>query len=56
MEQLVLDEIVTTLSEAQEILTKEIPAPDMDVTEWNATPVGRAVRRIQNAINLIVED
>lgn len=57
-DELVINEIVTKLSEAQEILTKEIPSADtdMDVSRWNATPVGKAVHRIQHAINLILED
>ena len=49
-------EIVTKLSEAQEILAAvPIDPPDMEVTEWNATPIGRALARIQSAVNMLVE-
>ena len=51
-----IDEIVVKLSEAQEILAAvPVDPPDMEVTEWNATPIGRALSRIQSAINLLVE-
>ena len=51
-----IDEIIVKLSEAQEILAAvPVVPPDMEVTEWNATPVGRALARIQSAINMLVE-
>lgn len=46
--------ILAKLAEALNILG-EIPPPDPDmgVDEWNATPIGRACSRIQNAIDKI---
>jgi hypothetical protein len=42
------------LNEAQDILTTN--TPDMEVSEWNATPIGRAVRLIGSAIDKLVDD
>lgn len=49
-----IDEVIQLLNEAQDILTTNIP--DMDVSEWKATPAGRAVSRIQSAIDKLVDD
>jgi hypothetical protein len=46
--------IIAKLTEAENIL-KEIPVPDMDIAEWNATPIGRAMRRIADAIDMLVD-
>ena len=60
LEEEQIDDIVAKLSEIQEILLahdKETRAiPDMDVVEWNGTPIGRAIGRIQNVINVFTED
>ena len=50
-----LNEIIAKLNEAQDILLKTISVPDMTVTEFNATPTGRAVRRIQDVL-ILIED
>ena len=50
-----IDAIIAKLNEATAILTKEIPLPDMDVSEWNQTPIGRAVGAIGDALELLVE-
>jgi hypothetical protein len=51
----IFDAIIAKLNEAQAILTKELPMPDMDVAEWNATPIGRAVSRIGDVLELMQE-
>jgi hypothetical protein len=50
-----LNDIIAKLNEAQDILLKEVPIPDMTVQEFNATPQGRAVRRIQDVL-ILIED
>jgi len=49
-----IDAIVAKLEEAQNCL-KEVPVPDMDISEWNATPIGRATNRIADAIDMLVD-
>jgi hypothetical protein len=44
-----IDEVIQLLNEAQDILTTNIP--DMEVSEWNATPAGRAVSRIHKLVD-----
>jgi hypothetical protein len=56
MDDELLAQIFAKLNEAQEILIKEIPLPDKDVFEWNQTPIGRAVGRIGDAIELLDEN
>jgi len=51
----IFDAIIAKLNEAQAILTKELPMPDMDVAEWNATPIGRAVSPIGDVLELMQE-
>lgn len=46
--------VIDKLNEARDILTKDMP--DMDISEWNATPIGRAVRRITDAIDMMVDN
>ena len=50
-----LNDIIAKLNEAQDILLKTISVPDMTVMEFNATPTGRAVRRIQDVL-ILIED
>ena len=45
--------IIALLDEVTRILTKEVPLPDMDVSEWNQTPIGRAVAKIGDALELL---
>jgi hypothetical protein len=53
-EEATLAEIIALLDKAATILTKEIPQPDaMYVSEWNATPIGRAVGAIGEALSLL---
>lgn len=50
-----IDEVIQLLNEAVEILSAN--TPDMDIAEWNATPAGRAIRKIEAAAaRLIGED
>lgn len=53
-----IDKILKLLNGVQDILTKELdpPHPDeMDVSEWNATPVGRAVGLLGDACDMLTE-
>jgi len=51
-----IDAIIAKLNAVTQILTKEIPLPDMDVSEWNQTPIGRAVGGIGDAIEMLTEE
>ena len=55
MEPEELAQIVAKLNEAQEILDKlaRETMESMDISEFNQTPIGRAMIRIGNAIDLI---
>ena len=48
--------VIAKLNEVTDILTKEIPLPDMEVSEWRTTPIGRAVSRISEAIEMLEEE
>lgn len=50
-----IDDIITKLNEVTEILTKEIPLPDMDVSEWNQTPIGRAVGTVDEVREMLLD-
>lgn len=45
--------LIIRLNEVTDILTKEIPLPDMDVQEWNQTPIGRAVNLVGGIIETL---
>lgn len=49
-----MEKITELLNEAQAILTKDLP--DMSIQEFNETPIGRAVSRIAEALELLTED
>ena len=46
--------IIAKLDLVKDILTKEIPLPDMDVIEWGQTPIGRAVGTIEDVIEMLL--
>jgi hypothetical protein len=52
-----IDRILLKLRDVMNILTKEIPLedPDMDVIEWNASPVGRAVNLLDDIMGILEE-
>ena len=50
-----INEIIAKLNEATNILTKTTAFEDIDITEWNQTPIGQAVRRIADAIEMLEE-
>ena len=51
MDNETMSRIIRLLNEAQDILLKD--APDVDVTEFNQTEVGRAVRLIGDTVALV---
>lgn len=44
-----LDEVSTVLSD----LTTAIAGPDLTVQEWATTPIGRALRRLSDAVEML---
>jgi hypothetical protein len=55
MNEEMLNEMLRKLAAVTEILTKEIPVLDMDVSDWNQTPIGRAVSGIEEVCDMIQE-
>jgi len=51
-----IEQIIGKLHEVLDILRMEfVPDADMDVTEWNETPIGRAMYRIDDVITMLEE-
>jgi len=55
MNEEMINDLIDRLDKVVKILTKEIPIPDMDVIEWNGTPVGRAVGDIGDVMEILQE-
>lgn len=54
MNEEAIDAIISKLSEVAKTLAA-IEKPDMDVVEWSATPIGKAVWYIEETIEMLEE-
>jgi hypothetical protein len=55
MDDEAINKVIDKLNNAQSILTEDLP-PDMEVTEFNKSPLGRAVRLIEEAKEMLTDD
>lgn len=54
-----LDQILKHLSEVGNILidlTKVLAGTEMDVRDWNQTPIGRAQGRVQDVMDILTDE
>lgn len=54
MDDETINEIIAKLNLVTELLTKELP--DMDVSEWRQTPIGRSVGIISEVVEIITRE
>ena len=48
-----INDLIAKLEKVKNILNENLP--DIDVSEWNASPIGRATNRLQDVIDGLEE-